>query len=201
MAQQRRYKVIIPFLFCMFLFTGFWSSARASGSDKPDTTDVYRNLKFRNIGPSIAGGRVTVVLGIPGKPNIYYVGAAGGGVWKTTNGGASWDAIFKKYPGSIGAMALAPSNPNLIWVGTGESNIRTDIIDGRGVYFSPDAGKTWTFMGLKDAGQISRIVVSPNDPNTVFVGAIGHAWGPNSERGLYKTTNGGKTWKRVLFVN
>ncbi len=202
MAQQRRHKVIIPFLFCMFFIAaGFWSTTRASGSDKPDTTDVYRNLKFRNIGPSIAGGRVTVVLGIPGKPNIYYVGAAGGGVWKTTNGGASWYAVFKKYPGSIGAMALAPSNPNLIWVGTGESNIRTDIIDGRGVYFSPDAGKTWKLMGLKDAGQISKIVVSPNDPNTVFVGAIGHAWGPNSERGLYKTTDGGKTWKKVLFVN
>ena len=202
MTRQHRYRIIASLLICtFFITTGFLNTARAAKDDKPDTTDIYRNLKFRNIGPAIAGGRVTTVNGIPGNPNVYYVGSAGGGVWKTTDGGASWDAIFKKHPGSIGAVALAPSNSNLIWVGTGESNIRTDIIDGHGVYFSPDAGKTWSFMGLKDAGQISKIVVSPNDPNTVFVGAIGHAWGPNSIRGLFKTTDGGKTWKKVLFVN
>lgn len=167
-----------------------------------DTTHIFRNVKFRNIGPAIAGGRVSSVQGIPGNPDVYYVGAAGGGVWKTTNGGSSWKDVFKNEPtSSIGAIALAPSNPHLVWVGTGEANIRNDIVNGHGVYFSPDAGVTWKFMGLKNAGQISKIVVDPQDPNTVFVAAIGDAWGPNKERGLFKTTDGGKHWKKVLFVN
>jgi len=102
--------------------------------------DSLNNLKFRNLGPSVGGGRVTAVVGIPGEPNIYYVGAAAGGVWKTTDGGDSWEAVFKDQPtASIGAIALAPSNPNLVWVGTGEANLRNDLVDGRGVFFSPDA--------------------------------------------------------------
>ena len=167
-----------------------------------DTTDIFRSIKFRNIGPAIAGGRVTSVVGIPGNSKIYYIGAAAGGVFKTTNGGFSWKAIFKKQPvASIGAIALAPSNPNLIWVGTGEANLRTDISTGKGVYFSPDAGTAWKFMGLKNAGQISKIIINPSNPNIVFVAVVGHAWAPNKERGLFKTTNGGKTWKKVLYVN
>ena len=153
--------------------------------------DSLNNLKFRNLGPSVGGGRVTAVVGIPGEPNIYYVGAAAGGVWKTTDGGDSWEAVFKDQPtASIGAIALAPSNPNLVWVGTGEANLRNDLVDGRGVFFSPDAGKTWKFMGLGDVGQISRVVVDPTDPDVVFVGAIGHAWAPNPERGVYRTADG-----------
>src|SRR5213592_2498063 len=164
--------------------------------------DSLNNLKFRNLGPSVGGGRVTAVVGIPGEPNVYYVGAAAGGVWKTTDGGDSWEAVFKDQPtASIGAIALAPSNPNLVWVGTGEANLRNDLVDGRGVFFSPDAGKTWKFMGLGDVGQISRVVVDPTDPDVVFVGAIGHAWAPNPERGVYRTADGGKTWQKVLFVN
>ncbi len=167
-----------------------------------DTTDIMHNIKFRNIGPAAAGGRVTSVLGIPGQPNIYYVGGAGGGVFKTTDGGISWKNVFKDEPSlSIGAMAIAPSNPNYIWVGTGEANLRNDIITGKGVFFSPDAGKTWQYMGLKDVGQISRIAISSSDPNDVFVAAIGHAWAPNPERGIFRTTDGGKTWEKVLFVN
>ena len=174
----------------------------ALSSKQNDTTDVFRNINFRDIGPAIAGGRVSSVQGVPGNPDVYYIGAAGGGVWKTTNGGNSWKAIFKDQPtSSIGAIAIAPSNPNLVWVGTGEANIRNDIIDGHGVYFSPDAGATWKSIGLNDVGQISKIVVDPNNPNTVFVAAIGHAWGPNKERGLFKTTDGGQHWKKVLFVN
>lgn len=171
----------------------------ASGSD---TSDVMHNIKFRNIGPAAAGGRVSAVVGIPGNPNIYYVGGAGGGVFKTTDGGISWKAVFKDEPSlSIGAIAIAPSNPNYVWVGTGEANLRNDIITGKGVFFSPDAGKTWQYMGLKDVGQISRIAINPSDPNNVFVAAIGHAWGPNPERGIFRTTDGGKTWDKVLFVN
>ncbi len=164
--------------------------------------DITSGLKFRNIGPAIGGGRVASVVGIPGKPNIYYIGAAGGGVFKTTDGGFSWKPIFEKEPvSSIGVIALAPSNPNMVWVGTGESNIRNDVLNGKGVYYSPDAGATWKFMGLKDAGQISQIVIDPTDPKIVFVAALGHPWAPNKERGLYKTIDGGKTWKKVLFIN
>ncbi|MGZ4895161.1 MAG: hypothetical protein ACXVJ0_01960 [Candidatus Angelobacter sp.] len=164
--------------------------------------DPLENVKFRNLGPAVGGGRVTSVVGIPGKPNVYYVGAAGGGVFMTEDGGLSWKPIFEKEStASIGAIAIAPSNPNLIWVGTGEKNIRNDVITGKGIYFSPDAGTTWKHMGLRDAGQISNIAIDPRDPNTVFVGVLGHAWGPNADRGVFRTTDGGKTWQKVLFID
>ncbi|HEY6291392.1 MAG TPA: glycosyl hydrolase [Terriglobia bacterium] len=165
-------------------------------------TDILKNLKFRNLGPAAAGGRVAAVAGVPDNPSIYYVGAAAGGVFKSTDGGSSWKAVFEhESTASIGDLALAPSNPNFIWVGTGEANVRNDVIDGAGVYFSPDAGQSWKFMGLGEAGQISRVIVDPADSNVVFVGALGHAWAPNSERGVFRTTDGGKTWKKVLFVD
>ena len=164
--------------------------------------DPLENLRFRNLGPAVGGGRATVVVGVPGKPNIYYAGTGGGGVFLTQDGGISWKPIFEKEPTvSIGAIALAPSNPNLIWVGTGEKNIRNDVITGKGVYFSSDAGTTWKFMGLRDAGQISNIEIDPRDPNTVFVGVLGHAWGPNVDRGVFRTTDGGKNWQKVLFID
>ena len=164
--------------------------------------DVFENVRFRNLGPAVGGGRVASVVGVPGNPNIYYVGSAGGGVWKTIDGGLSWKAIFEKQPtSSIGAVALAPSNPNLVWVGTGENNPRNDVITGKGVFFSPDGGQTWKFMGLENAGQISTIIVHPANPDIVYVGVLGHVWGPNSDRGVYRTTNGGKTWEKVLYVN
>ena len=175
------------------------SSARDSDSKEQD---VLKNLEFRNLGPSVGGGRVSTVVGIPGNPNVYYVGAAAGGVFKTEDGGLTWKAIFEhESTASIGAIALAPSNPNLIWVGTGESKIRNDIVDGRGVYLSSDAGHSWKFMGLGDVGQIARVIVDPVNPDVVFVGATGHAWAPNPDRGVFRTTDGGKTWKKVLFVS
>jgi photosystem II stability/assembly factor-like uncharacterized protein len=169
---------------------------------KFESKDPLENMKFRNLGPAVGGGRITAVAGIPGKPNIFYAGAGGGGVFLTQDGGLSWKPIFEKEStASIGAIALAPSNPNLVWVGTGEKNIRNDVITGKGVYFSSDAGATWKFMGLRDAGQISNIVIDPRDPNTVFVGVLGHAWGPNVDRGVFRTSDGGKTWQKVLFVD
>src|SRR5438270_11146221 len=164
--------------------------------------DSLNNLKFRNLGPSVAGGRVAAVVGVPGDRNVYYVGAAAGGVWKTIDGGDSWEAVFKDQPtSSIGAVALAPSNPNVVWVGTGEGNPRNDVVDGGGVFMSPDAGKTWQLMGLRDVGQITRIVIDPSNPDVVLVAVLGHVWGPNPERGVFRTADGGKTWQKVLFVN
>ncbi|HET7612002.1 MAG TPA: hypothetical protein VFK29_09480 [Rhodanobacteraceae bacterium] len=171
-----------------------------AAADKP--TGPFANLKFRNLGPAVSGGRVSTVTGIPGKPNIYYVGTAGGGVWKTTDNGIKWDNVFKNGDAaSIGAVALAPSNPKDVWVGTGEANPRNDVLIGRGVYFSPDGGKTWQSKGLKDAGLISSIVVDPKDPNTVYVGVLGNPWKPSETRGVFMTTDGGKNWKKVLYVN
>src|SRR5881396_3849369 len=164
--------------------------------------DSLNNLTFRNIGPSVAGGRVTAAVGVPGQPGVYYVGAAAGGVFKSVDGGDSWEAVFKDQPtASIGAVALAPSNPNVVWVGTGEGNPRNDVVDGGGVFMSPDAGKSWQLMGLRDVGQITRIVIDPANPDVVFVAALGHVWAPNAERGVFRTADGGKTWQKVLFVN
>ena len=178
------------------------SAPAAWAADDSGSQDAFHNLKFRDLGPAAGGGRVSAVVGVPGDPSIYYVGSAAGGVWKTTDGGLSFKPVFEhEATASIGAIALAPSNPNLVWVGTGEANIRNDVMDGAGVYFSPDAGKTWQSMGLKDAGQISRVIVDPKDPDTVWVAVLGHTWAPNPERGVFKTTDGGKTWKKVLFVS
>jgi len=164
--------------------------------------DVFAALKFRNLGPAIAGGRVAALAGVPGDPQVYYVGAAGGGVFKTTDGGLNFKPIFKHAStSSIGAIAVAPSNPNLVWVGTGEANIRNDVIPGAGVYLSTDAGATWRSMGLKNVGQIGRIVIDPHDPDHVVVAAFGQEWNPSPDRGVFVTTDGGKTWRKSLYVD
>jgi photosystem II stability/assembly factor-like uncharacterized protein len=166
------------------------------------STDYFSNLQFRNLGPAVAGGRATSVVGVPGHPEIYYAGTAAGGVFKSEDGGTTWKYISSQIPvPSVGAMAIAPSNPNLIWVGTGEANLRNDITTGHGIFFSPDAGASWRPMGLEDAGQIANVIVSPANPETVFVAAFGHAWGPNAERGVFRTTDGGRTWKKVLYID
>ncbi len=163
---------------------------------------LYQELRFRSIGP-LRGGRVTAVAGVRTQPYTFYMGASGGGVWKTTDAGHSWHNVSDGFfaTGSIGAIAVAPSNPDVVYVGTGSAAIRSNVIQGKGVYKSADAGKTWTFVGLKDAGQIGSVRVDPNDPNTVFVAALGQAFGPGPDRGVFRTTDGGKTWKKVLFVN
>jgi photosystem II stability/assembly factor-like uncharacterized protein len=173
---------------------------QAAGATARDDSLIH--IRFRSLGPTVAGGRVTAVAGIPGVPNVYYIGAAAGGVWKTTDGGISWTPIFEhERTASIGAIALAPSNPNVVWVGTGEANIRNDVVTGRGIYRSTDAGRSWRFMGLADAGQIARIVIDPSNPDRVVVAALGRPWAPNAERGIFRTTDGGRTWRKVLFVN
>jgi photosystem II stability/assembly factor-like uncharacterized protein len=160
--------------------------------------ELFNGLKWRLIGP-FRGGRAVAVAGVPGNSTTFYFGSVDGGIWKTTDGGVVWTPIFDGQPiASIGALAVAPSDPNIIYAGTGESDIRTDLSSGNGVYKSSDAGHTWVHIGLDETRQISRIVVDPRDPNTVYVGALGHAYGPNEERGVYKSVDGGVHWEKVL---
>ena len=161
-------------------------------------TDLYSGLKWRLIGP-FRGGRVVAVSGIAGNPTTFYFGSVGGGVWKTTDAGMVWKPIFDAQPiASIGALTVAPSDPKIIYAGTGESDIRSNLSSGDGVYKSSDGGQTWTNIGLRDTRQISRIVIDPQNPNIVYVGALGHAYAPDNERGVYKSTDGGATWTKVL---
>ncbi|HZT76960.1 MAG TPA: hypothetical protein VFA27_09900 [Vicinamibacterales bacterium] len=162
-------------------------------------------LRWRSIGPAATGGRVDdfAVARVPGAPDAIYVGTASGGVFKSTNQGTSWTPVFDGVDAmmSIGDLAVAPSNASIVWAGTGEANNRQSSSWGDGVYRSTDAGKTWTAVGLKDTRHIGRIVIHPTNPDVVFVAAQGHLWGPNDERGVFRTTDGGKTWTRTLFVD
>lgn len=163
--------------------------------------DMFAGLRWRLVGP-FRGGRAEAAAGIPGDPNTYYFGSAAGGVWKTTNAGATWTPIFDREPvASIGAIAIAPGNPNLIYVGTGEKCLRNDISFGDGVYKSSDGGQTWTNVGLKDSQHIAAVLIDPRDTNVVYVAAEGHASGPNEERGVYKSTDAGASWKKILYVD
>ncbi|HYN80668.1 MAG TPA: hypothetical protein VES88_04140 [Gemmatimonadaceae bacterium] len=164
-----------------------------------DPTTAAR-LRWRYIGP--VGNRTSAAAGVPGDPNVYYAGAASGGIWKTTDAGLHWTPIFDdKDVSSIGALAVAPSDRNIVWAGTGEPFIRSHISLGNGVYKSTDAGRTWTRMGLEASGRIGRFAIDPKNPDIVFVAAQGHSYGPQQERGIYRTTDGGRTWNRVLFVD
>src|SRR5436190_5545980 len=156
----------------------------------------YAGLKWRMIGPH-RGGRTVGATGVPGQPNLFYIGVNNGGVWKTTDAGRTWVPIFDDQPtGSIGAIAIAPSNPNVIYVGSGEGLQRPDLSTGDGIYKSIDGGKTWSHLGLRDGQQIPQIVVDPRDPSRLFVAVLGHPYGPNEERGIFRSTDGGQTFTR-----
>ena len=173
-------------------------AATASADGKP--FDPYAALKYRFIGPP--GNRVSAVVGVPGDPNTYYAGAASGGVWKSSDSGINWSPVFDDQTAqSIGSIAIAPSDPNVVWVGTGEPFIRSNVSLGDGIYKSTDAGKTWHRMGLEKTGRIPRIAIDPKNPDVVFAAALGTCYGPQPERGVYRTLDGGKTWERVLFVD
>jgi photosystem II stability/assembly factor-like uncharacterized protein len=160
--------------------------------------NLFDQLKWRLIGPFRAG-RVIAATGVPGDPATFYFGAVGGGVWKTTGAGAVWFPVFDAQPvASIGAIAIAPSDPRVLYVGSGEADMRSDISFGDGVYKSTDAGKTWRNVGLRDTRQIARVLVDPKNAGVVFVAATGHGYGPNAERGVYRSTDGGVKWAKVL---
>ena len=189
---------------CLVLFikTGllFGAAPFVRAQQPPTNPEVYSQLQFRYIGP--VGNRTTAVTGVPGQPYLYYVGAASGGIFKTTDGGIHWEPIFDAQPvSSIGSLAVAGSDANVVWAGTGESFIRSHISVGSGIYRSLDAGKTWTAMGLEKTGRIGNVIIDPHHPEIVLACALGHAYGPQPERGVFRTTDGGKSWERVLFVN
>ncbi|MBT6374227.1 MAG: sialidase, partial [Gemmatimonadales bacterium] len=169
----------------------------AQGAPDPAS---YAGLEWRHIGPE--GNRFSAAVGIAGDIATYYVGAASGGIYKTTDGGVHWDEIFDDQPvQSIGALAVSPVDPNIVWAGTGEGKIRSHISVGQGIYKSTDAGQTWTLMGLEQTGRIPRLAVHPTNPDIVYVCALGHSYGPQPERGVYRTTDGGESWEHVLFID
>ncbi len=163
---------------------------------------LYEGLEFRNIGP-YRGGRVTAVAGVRGQPLVHYFGGTGGGVWKTTDGGSNWQPMSDKdfKTGSVGGIGVAESDPNVVYVGMGEAPIRGNVSHGDGVYKSTDAGKTWKNVGLEKTYQIARVRVHPKNPDLVYVAALGHVWGPNAERGIFRSKDGGASWEKVLFVS
>jgi photosystem II stability/assembly factor-like uncharacterized protein len=171
----------------------------ASSAAQQYPQSLYQEMRWREIGP-LRGGRTRAVCGVPSEPNVFYIGAVDGGVWKTNNSGRTWKPIFDHEPtGSIGAVAVAPSDPNTIYVASGEGLHRPDLSTGDGIYKSTDAGKTWKHLGLRDGQQIPRLVVDPFDANLLFAAVLGHPYGPNPQRGIYRSTDGGRTFQKVLY--
>src|SRR5215472_14989526 len=173
--------------------------ALAGAVQQPAAVDPAAAMHWRQIGPTRAG-RARALSGVGSQSNVFYIGFDNGGVWRTTDYGSTWQPLFdRESTGSIGAIAVAPSDPNVIYVGTGAGIIRPDLATGNGVYKSTDAGRTWTHLGLDETRMIAMIDVSPRDPNVVFVAALGHPYGPNAERGVFRSTDGGKTFEKVLY--
>jgi photosystem II stability/assembly factor-like uncharacterized protein len=192
----------IAVIFCLLptsilVFSSF--AAQAGNSAPPIPESLYSAMQWRCVGPH-RGGRVLAVSGVRGERDTFYFGAVGGGVWKTTDAGQTWMPIFDRQPiASIGALAVSESKPNVIYAGTGEADMRSDISFGAGLYKSTDAGLNWLFVGLSDTRQIGRILVNPKDPDIVLVAALGHGYGPNAERGVFRTNDGGQSWTKVLY--
>jgi photosystem II stability/assembly factor-like uncharacterized protein len=171
-------------------------------ADTPPELEAIKRLTWRSIGPANQAGRISVIVGIPGDPYTFFVSGANGGIFKTTNGGTTFHAVFDDKPVvSIGAIAIAPSNPNIIYVGTGEENPRNNASIGDGIYKSTDGGEHFTNVGLPESDKIGRIVIDPKNADVAYVAVLGREWGPSEERGLYKTTDGGRSWKRILYID
>ena len=176
-----------------FVIPGVLSSAQTFDSK------LFQEMRWREIGP-YRGGRTRALAGVPSQPNVFYIAQVNGGVWKSTDYGQTWNPIFDSADtGSVGSIAVAPSDPKVIYVGSGEGLQRPDLSVGDGIYKSTDAGRTWVHLGLRDGQQIPKIVVDPRDPNRLFVAVLGHPYGPNTERGLFLSTDGGQTFEKVLY--
>ncbi|MDE0649861.1 MAG: glycosyl hydrolase, partial [Gammaproteobacteria bacterium] len=174
----------------------------AQAQDAETISAALGDIEWRHIGPVNMGGRVSAIIGVPGDARTFWVGAANGGVWKTTNGGVTFEHQWDdEHTYSVGALTLAPSDHNVLWLGAGEADPRNSVSYGDGVYRSTDGGATWTHLGLDDSERIKRIVVDPRDPDVALVCAMGHEWGPNRERGVFRTTDGGQSWEHVLFID
>ena len=183
----------------LFLVLALLASSSAIAQQAP-APESYADLEWRYIGPE--GNRFSAAAGIPGDPHTYYFGAASGGIYKTTDGGVNWDAIFDDQPvQSIGSLGVSMADPNIVWAGTGEGKIRSHISVGQGAYKSTDAGRTWTLMGLEQTGRIPRLAIHPTNPDIVYICALGHSYGPQPERGVFRTMDGGDNWEQVLFVD
>ncbi|MDX1461783.1 MAG: glycosyl hydrolase, partial [Marinirhabdus sp.] len=194
---MRRYQLLLSLCVATIFFGIFTETTQAQTYDD----SLYGALEYRLIGP-FRGGRSAAVTGVPGKPNLYYFGSTGGGIWQTKNGGRTWENISDGFfGGSIGAIEVAKSDPNVIYVGGGEKTVRGNVSSGYGIWKSEDAGKTWTSAGLKDSRHVPRIAVHPTDYNTVYAAVLGNIYKPTQERGVYKSTDGGKTWRKTLFAN
>lgn len=192
---SRRFKAIVSFVFCV---SGAALACAQSGSASPA---LFSDMRWREIGP-IRAGRTRALAGVPSQPATFYLGAVNGGVWKTTDAGDTWHSLWDAQPtGSIGSVAVALSDPNVVYVASGEGLARPDLSIGDGIYKSTDAGKTWTHLGLRDGQQIGQIAIDPADADRAFFAVTGHPYGPNKERGLYRTTDGGKTFQNVLFID
>ena len=191
------FKSLLAAAAAVALVTATPSAQDAPTPNSPESPKEFKALKYRNIGPA-AGGRVSRVAGVPGNPLFYYAATASGGVWMSSDGGTTWKSTFDDHPvASIGSIAVAPSDPNIVYAGSGEANIRGDVASGDGIYKSTDGGKTWSHV-WNEKGQIGTMVVNPKNADIAFAAVLGHAFGPNPERGVYRTRDGGKTWQQVL---
>ncbi len=186
----------------MLIFSTVSFAQKTTATNKPVSLDQFKNWKPRNIGPAGMSGRITAIDAVISAPDTWYIGAASGGVWKTENAGAKWTPVFDEQPNiNIGSIAIQQNNPSVVWVGTGEGNPRNSLNIGEGIYKSLDAGKTWKSMGLEKTRNIYRIIIDPTNTNTVYAAAIGNPYASHPQRGVYKTTDGGETWKNILFTN
>ena len=189
---------ISQLVLCLLIyFSVFLPIPSSSAQQIPENT--YQDLRWRMIGP-FRGGRTRAATGVPSQPNIFYVGQVNGGVWKSDDYGRTWTPIFDhESTQSIGAIAVAPSNPDIIYVASGEGLHRPDLSVGNGIYRSSDAGKTWTHLGLRDGLQIPALAIDPRDPDKIFAAVLGHPYGPSDERGLFRSTDGGQSWQKVIY--
>src|SRR5690348_10964521 len=190
----RRFRLVsLALCICAFVAPTLFAAQNA--------TPFEGDMQWRQIGP-FRGGWGTMAQGIPDQPNVYYFSSAGGGVWKTIDAGRTWQSLGDDLPASaMGAIAVASSNPDVIYLGSGQVAARWDVQSGNGVYKSTDGGKSWHHAGLADSKYIGKILVDPNDPDTVLVGALGHYFGPNHQRGVFRSSDGGKTWRQTLSIN